>query len=98
MDKQRFMENKQGLIKHLNDFLGDGERALTPENFGQLRPIVDALFPAAQALGVDIESLQTDYQLELIQSGGQPSRGRLGYIKGHLKILLDKIDAYTTYS
>ena len=97
MDKQRFTENKQGLIKHLNDFLGDGERALTPENFGQLRPIVDALFPAARALGVDIGSLQTDYKIELVQSSGgpnNPSAGRLGYIKGHLMELRDKVEAY----
>lgn len=94
MDKQRTIENKQGLVKHLSDFLGDGDRALTPENFGQFRPLVDTLFPAATALGVNVGSLQSDYQLELIQSGGQPSAGRLGYIKGHLQDLLRKIEAY----
>ena len=97
MDKQRLMENKQGLIKHLNDFLGDGERALTPGNFGQFRPIVDALFPATQALGVDIGNLRTDYQMELIQSSGgpnNPSAGRLHYIKGRLQDLLARVEAY----
>jgi len=94
MDNQRAATEKQGIVKHLNDFLGDGERALTTENFGQLRPIVDALFPAVSALGVDIGNLQSDYQLELVQSGSQPSQGRLGYIKCHLRNLLGKVEAY----
>jgi len=94
MDRQRFTAEKQGIVERLNDFLGDGERALTTENFGQLRPIVDTLFPAVLALGIDLGSLQNDYQLELIQSGGQPSEGRLGYIKGHLHNLLEKVEAY----
>jgi len=91
MDKQ---EAKQGIVKHLNDFLGDSERALTTQNFAQLRPVVDALFPAASTLGVDVRDLQSDYQIELIQSGGQPSEGRLGYIKGHLRGLLAKVEEY----
>ena len=94
MDKQRATTEKQGIVKYLNDFLGDGERALTTENFGRLRPIVDVLFPAASAIGVDIGNLQSDYQLELLQSGGHPSQGRLGYIKGHLQKLLVKVDTY----
>jgi len=96
MDKQRFDDNKQGIVKHLNDFLGDSERALTPGNFAQFQPVVDALFPAASALGVDVRDLQSDYQIELIQAGGQPSEGRLGYIKQHLQGLLARVEDYNT--
>lgn len=94
MDSQRAIVEGEGIVKRLDGLLGDGDNALTTENFPRLRPLVDALIPAAIAIGVDTGDLQADYNLELIQSGGNPSSGRLGYIKGHLENLRDKVKAY----
>ena len=97
MDKQRIIENQQGIIKHLDDFLGDGPKALTPENFRQSRPLVETLFYVSKKIGVDIKNTWTDYQMELIQSSGgpdYPSKGRLIYIKDHLIELRDLLKAY----
>ena len=92
MDTQRTTIGKQGIVERLNDFLKEG--GLTTENFKQLEPVVNALFPAATVLGMDIASLYREYQLEIVQYSGNPSRGRLRYIKGHLQKLLKKVKEY----
>ena len=78
--------------------LGDSEEVLTPDNFARYRPVIEGqLFPAAEALRVDVRQIKSDYQLELVQSSGgpnNPSAGRLGYIKGHLRVLQEKVQQH----
>lgn len=90
--------NKDSLIKVLTEFLGDSEGALTPENFSQHRSTIEKqIFPSAQGLGITTRDIRTDYDVELLQSShgpDRPSSGRLGYIKEHLRNLLERVKAY----
>ena len=83
------------VVDTLNVLLGDTGEALKPDNFAKYRPVIEGqLFPAAEALGLDVGQIKVDYQMELMQSSGgpnNPSAGRLGYIKGHLRELQERV-------
>jgi len=91
---------KLEIIKSLDELLGDSEKALTPENFSKYRLFIEEqIFPSVTWLGLDVDSIYEDYQLELIQSSGgsnKPSTGRLRYIKGHLTTLLKRVKEYNS--
>src|SRR3989344_5809515 len=87
------------VVNTLNMLLGDSNDALTPDNFTKYRPTIEEqLFPVAESLGVpDIRQIKANYQLELVQSNGgpnNPSLGRLGYIKGHLRVLQERMQQH----
>ena len=70
------------------------------ENFSKYRLFIEEqIFPSVTWLGLDVDSIYEDYQLELIQSSGgsnKPSTGRLRYIKGHLTTLLKRVKEYNS--
>ena len=85
------------IIQCLDVLLGDGKMALTSEFFVEGRKFIEQkLFPAVEHLGLDIDYIKKDYNLELLQSNnqGHPSSERLEYIKGHLQELSKRIKQY----
>ena len=90
--------DKPQIVKSLTELLGTSTEGLTSDNFHQLRLFIEhEIFPSAAALGIDVRGINSAYKVELVQSSGgpdRPSEGRLGYIKGHLQELLEKVKAY----
>ena len=90
--------DKPQIVKSLTELLGTSTGGLTPDNFHLFRPVIEnEIFPSTASLGIDVSRIKSDYQTELIQSSDgpdRPSSGRLGYIKGHLQELLEKVEAY----
>ncbi|MCH7568681.1 MAG: hypothetical protein IIA87_04640 [Nanoarchaeota archaeon] len=91
--------DRDKVIECLSTLVGDSEGTLTTGNFSALRGVIEnQIFPAVSKLGVDVSSIRTDYNIELVQSSGgpdNPSEGRLSYIKGHLRALLEEVRRYT---
>jgi len=90
--------DKPQIVKCLTELLGTSTSGLTPDNFCRFRPVIEGeLFSSVVALGIDVRDIKANYQVELVQSSGgpdNPSAGRLGYIKGHLQELLERVEAY----
>jgi len=90
------LTKKKLLADRLTGFLEQGPDTLTTANFKEKRSLVEKTILETLSLGINIDDIVAEYQQELASSSGgpdNPSEGRLGYIKGHLKELLNRIKA-----
>jgi len=95
MNAPNATDNKIAIVHRLNELLGDSERRLTLDNFSGYRPVIETLFSFAEAIGVPgVDEIKTNYGLEVIQSVGQMTEGRLGYIRKHLQTLVDRVEEF----
>ncbi len=83
------------VITEISSILKDFLENLTTANFSEKKSSIETAFSTVHKLGIDVKDLKVEYFTELIQCGGNPSYGRLFYIKGHLQTLLDKVESYS---